>query len=188
MKTLLHKFHRSLAFSLATTLAMVTVVFASAMAFAQEPAVTAALDDPTVYLNIIFDAVKNKAWGAVAAAILVLLVALFRAFGKKLHDFIPDSSPLDKPFYFLLETKLGGWILNTCTAMAGGFGGALLAGQAIDFSLVRTVVGVSLSAAGIWGAVKDLMDHYGKATPPDAGKAAVAGAVAAANPGKQLNG
>lgn len=195
MKNLLHTFKRTpflhmsimLSMKLLSTMAAMFVLFVSAVAFAQEPATNGALDDPTVYLNIIFDAVKNKSWGAVAAAVLVMFVALFRTFGKKLHDMIPDTSPLDKPFYFLLETKVGGWILNTVTAMAAGFGGALLAHQTIDFALVRTVVGVSLSAAGIWGAAKDLMDHYGKATPPDAAAAAAAGAVAAKAPGDQLN-
>ena len=168
-----------------TAIAAVLILFAAGLAFAGEP--STALDDPTVYLNVIFDAVKNKAWGAVAAAVLVLLVALFRTFGKKLHDFIPDSSPFDKPFYFLLETKLGGWVLNTCTAMAGGFGTALLAHQTMDFALVRTVIGVSLSAAGIWGAVKDVMEHWGKAKPPNGVNAAAAGVAAAANPGGKLN-
>ena len=182
-----------MAFRMLTLIAAMFIVFAAGLAVAQPanplapPAAPSSLDDPTVYLNVIFDAVKNKAWGAVAAAALVLLVALFRAFGRKLHDFIPDSSPFDKPFYFLLETKLGGWILNTCTAMAGGFGTALLAHQMIDFSLVRTVIGVSLSAAGIWGAVKDAMDHYGKAKPPSGENAAAAGAAAAKDPGNKLN-
>lgn len=177
-----------LSLRLLTTLAIALILFAAGIAFAAEPAaVVSSLDDPTVYLRIIFDAVEKKNWGALAAAVLVLFVAVFRAFGKKLHDFLPDDSFADKPLIFLYDTKLGGWVLNTCTAMAGGFGTALLAGKAIDFELVRTVLSVSLSAAGIWGAVKDAMEHYGKAKLPSAGNAVAAGVAAAVDPGKQLN-
>jgi len=178
-----------------TTLAAMVILFASALAFAQNPVGPGAptsgtsLDDPTVYLKIIFDAVENKNWGVLAAGVLVLVVAIFRAFGKKLHDFIPDDSVFDKPLFFLYDTKPGGWILNTVTAAAGGFGTALLAHQTIDFALVRTILSVSLSAAGIWGVIKDSIEYYGKKpTPPSTDKAAAAGAAAAADPSKTLNG
>ena len=163
MKPLLH---------FSTRIAALFTVFAAGIAVAAEgaaPAPTSSLDDPTVFLKIILDAVEHKNWGVVAAAMLVMCIAAFRAFGKKIHEFIPDAHWADKPFFFLYDTKLGGWILNTVTAAAGGFGTALLAGATIDFELVRTVLGVSLSAAGIWGAVKDAMEHFGKAKPPDAG-------------------
>src|SRR5574338_696730 len=79
---------------LLTLSAFIVVLYAGlAMAADAAPAsTTASLDDPTVYLRIIFDAVENKSWGTVASAVLVLLVALFRAFGKKLHEMIPDNS------------------------------------------------------------------------------------------------
>ena len=171
------------------TLACTLVLFMGTFAFAQATASPAAsLDDPTVFLKVIFDAIENKNWGVAAAAVLVLLVALFRTFGKKIHDMIPDDSAWDKPFFFLYESKLGGWVLNTVTATAGGFGTALLAGATIDFTLVRTILGISFTAAGIWSAVKDAMEYFGKAKVPPTDGAAKAGADAAANPGTQLNG
>lgn len=156
-------------------------------AWAQEPgAAAASLDDPSKYFAIIADAVQHRAWGTVAAAVLVLLVALLRAFGKRLHEFIPDESPFDKPLFFLYDTKPGGWLLNTLTSLAGGFGVALLANQPVTLELAGTVATVSFTAAGIWGLVKDLLDWWSKRKPSEA-PAQAAGLEASKKPGSGVD-
>lgn len=118
----------------------------------------ATLDNPMVFVKVIVDAVKAGDWVAAAAALLVLLVALLKVFGKRLHDFLPDTSPLDKPLWFLLDTKPGGWLMNFLTSTGAGVGLSLLAGEKITWALLKPILSVSLTAAALWGLVKDIND------------------------------
>jgi len=118
----------------------------------------ATLDNPMVFVKVIVDSVKAGDWVAAAAALLVLLVALLKVFGKRLHDFIPDSSPLDKPLWFLLDTKPGGWLMNFLTSTGAGVGLSLIAGEKITWALLKPILSVSLTAAALWGLVKDISD------------------------------
>lgn len=55
---------------------------------------------------------------ALAVLAVVVLVLAVRAFGKRLHDLIPDDHWADRPFFFLFESKPGGVLLNSATAFA----------------------------------------------------------------------
>jgi len=129
---------------------------------------TASIDaaNPLSFLTVIFAAVVSGNWFVAAAALLVVLVALLRKFGKQLHNYLPDDSKLDAPLYFLFDTKPGGWLLNVLTAVAGGVGTALLAGVPVTWAIIKPILSVSLSGAALWGAVKDVADW--KAASPTA--------------------
>jgi hypothetical protein len=117
----------------------------------------ASLDNPAAYVKLIFSSVKDGNWWAAASALLVALVSAFRKFGKTLHEKIPDNSVWDKPFWFILETKPGGWFLNIATAVAGGVGAALLAGEPVTWSLVKPILMVSVTGAALWEMAKDFI-------------------------------
>lgn len=119
---------------------------------------TSALDNPMVFVKVVIDGVKAGDWATAAAALLVLVVALLKMFGKKLHDFIPDTSPLDKPLWFLFDTKPGGWLLNFLFSTGAGIGLSIAAGEKVTWALVKPVLTVSLSAAAIWGLWKDISE------------------------------
>lgn len=115
------------------------------------------LDTPTVYIGIIFRAVKTGNWWMAAAAFLVLLVSLLRVYGKRLHEWLPDNQIWDKPLWFLFDTKPGGWLLNLMTAVAGGCGTSLLAGEPVTWSIVKPILMVSVTASALWELVKDII-------------------------------
>lgn len=127
------------------------------------------MDNPIEYAKIVFSAVTTGDWPSAASAVLVLVVALIRLYGKKIHELLPDESPLDKPFWFLLETKPGGWFLNLMTTITGGAGLALLAGQPITWALVKPTLVVSLSGAAIWELIKDLIEWWKTKKVPTVG-------------------
>lgn len=114
------------------------------------------LDDPAPFARIAFEEVSKGNWWGGAAALLVLFVAILRAYGKKIHDAIPDDNPLDKPFWFIFETKPGGWLLNVLTAIAGGLGTAIVAHIPITWAIVWPVLKVSVTAAALWELGNDV--------------------------------
>lgn len=109
-------------------------------------------------VKTVFTAVKTGNWWLAAGAFLVLVVSLLRTAGKKFHEWLPDNNILDKPLIFLYDTKVGGWLLNWFTALAGGIGTAMAAGVAVDFTLWKSVVMVSTSASVIFELYKDIME------------------------------
>lgn len=111
---------------------------------------------PIAYAQIIFKAVASGDWWAAASALLVLIVVLLRKYGRWLHEKIPDTNPIDKVFWFLLDTKPGGWLLNFLTAISGGVGTSLLAGVPITWAIVKPVLLVSITGASLWELVKDI--------------------------------
>lgn len=126
-------------------------------------------------VKTVFVAVKTGNWWLAAGAFLVLVVSLLRTAGKKFHDWLPDNNILDKPLIFLYDTKIGGWILNWLTALAGGIGTAMAAGVAVDFSLWKSVVMVSTSASMLFELYKDIVAWVkGLAAKKAAEKAAAA--------------
>lgn len=146
-------------------------------AFAQDPA---ALDatDPLAWVRLLFEAVRSGRWPEVGAILLVLTVVVVRKFGLKARDLLPDHTLADRALAFLFDSKPGGWLLNIATALAGGMSGALLAGQAIDLALLKSVVPVSLIGAAMWEAAKDGADWYYGRGPAPLVVAATAGAQA----------
>lgn len=125
-------------------------------ALAQEPAAL----DPVPYAKVVFEAVTTGNWWLAATALLILVVAVVRMYGKKIHELLPDDSPLDAPFYFLFDTKIGGWVLNFLTTFAGGLATAVLAHQPITWALVKPVLMVALSGAAIWELYKDVQEWW----------------------------
>ena len=119
-----------------------------------------AIPDSVSLVKTVFEGVKTGNWWLVAGAFLVLVVSLLRSFGKKFHDWLPDNNILDKPLIFIYDTKIGGWVLNWITALAGGIGFALAAGLPVDFSLWKSVVMVSTSGTALFELWDDLMNWW----------------------------
>jgi hypothetical protein len=132
---------------------------AGVAASAGDPAATSSLDNPLAYVKVIYQAVAHGDWWAVAAAFLVLVVSLLRKYGKWLHEKIPDTNPLDKIFWFLLETKPGGWLLNLLTAVSGGVGTSLLVGEKMTWGLLQPILLVSVTGASLWELIKDISEY-----------------------------
>lgn len=157
-----------------TKLLALAVFLLPVLAFAQN---SAALDNPLVFVKVLFEAITSGRWPEAGAALLVLAVALLRIYGRKLHDALPDHVIADKALAFLFDTKPGGWCLNALTGVAGALGTALVVGSPITWALVKPILTVSLTAAGLWELIRDLMEWW-KAPS----KAAEAGAAAAEKP------
>ena len=107
-------------------------------------------------VKTVFVAVKDGNWWLAAAGLLLIVVGFFRTLGRKFHDWLPDNNVLDKPLIFLYDTRVGGWILNWLTAIAGGVGTAMAAGVAVDWSLWKSVLMVSTSASALFELYKDI--------------------------------
>lgn len=140
------------------------------------------LDNPLAFVQLLFKAVAGGRWPEAGAIIVVLVVGLMRLYGKKAHEMIPDNHWADKPFYFLLETKLGGWVLNFLTTAAGGLGTAVMAGAPLDWVLVKPILSVALAAAGLWSGISSVVEWWQAKKAPGHEAAAAAGAAAAAKP------
>ena len=111
-------------------------------------------------VKTVFTAVKTGDWWLAAGAFLVLVVSLLRTAGKKFHEWLPDDNILDKPLIFLYDTKIGGWVLNWLTALAGGIGTAMAAGVPVDMSLWKSVLMVSTSASALFELWKDVSEWW----------------------------
>lgn len=116
------------------------------------------LDSPQSLLVIAYKHIKAGDWVQAIGALVVFLIALLRLFGKKVHAAIPDSSWMDKPFWFLFDTKPGGWILNFLFVTAAGMASVYAAGESVTWELLKPILSVSLTAAALWGLVKDVWE------------------------------
>lgn len=115
------------------------------------------LSAPTM-VKTVFTAVKTGNWWVAASAFLVLIVGLLRSLGKKFHAWLPDNNVLDKPLWFIFDTKVGGWLLNWLTAIAGGVGTALAAGIQPDLSIWKSVLMVSTTGSMLVELYKDIAE------------------------------
>lgn len=118
-------------------------------------------------VKTVFTAVKTGDWWLAAGAFLVLVVSLLRTAGKKFHAWLPDDNVLDKPLIFLYDTKIGGWVLNWLTALAGGIGTAMAAGVPVDMSLWKSVLMVSTSASALFELWKDVSEWWASRKKPE---------------------
>ena len=119
-------------------------------------------DDMTPMLKSVYKGVTSGDWLGSAAALLVVCVMVIRKFGKQIHEALPDDNPLDKLFWFFLETKPGGWLLNFLTTLTGALGTAILSGTAITWGVIKPVLMVSLTGASLWELYKDVVDFTKK--------------------------
>lgn len=133
-----------------------------------ELAAVPVLDNPLPFFKVVFEGVKTGNWWIVASALLVVIVSLLRTYGKKLHEALADTNILDKPLWFLLETKPGGWLMNALTAVAGACGAALLAGEPVTWAILKPVMLVSGSGAALWELYKDISGWLTKKSVPAA--------------------
>lgn len=135
--------------------------------FAQEVAPAAASFD--------FSALAKGALAALARgdyftfAILggIIVIGAIQFGGRKLHDLIPDTSPLDKPFWFLFETSVGAWVLNAFSTAATTVAMAWIAGGmgVLTFALIKPALGVAFGIGAIWhlfGALKNFKAEWAK--------------------------
>ena len=122
--------------------------------------VSQALDNPEIFVKYVYTGVKTGNWVLTISALLVMLVGGLRVFGKKIHDMIPKGNVLWGFLDFMLNTKPGGWLMNILTSLAAGMGSAILTDGNVTWALMKPVVEVSLSAAAIWGGVKDFWEWY----------------------------
>lgn len=143
---------------------------------------------PMELAKTVFTAVKAGNWWLAASAFLVLVVGLLRALGKKFHDWLPDDNVLDKPLYFIFDTKIGAWLLNWFTAIAGGLGMSIAAGVQPDFSIWKSVLMVSTTGTMLVELYKDIVEWWktrqAKAAEEAAAKAAVVAVPAPVEPPK----
>ncbi len=108
-----------------------------------------AINDLTPLVAVTKPHIQNGDWISAIAGLLVILIGLFRMFAKKLHELIPDENPIDKFFWFMLETKIGGWIMNFLTTTSLGIASTLLVGEPITWAILKPILGLSLTMAGV---------------------------------------
>jgi hypothetical protein len=138
-------------------------LFIGAVAFAQAPAPAPnLLDNPWSFVHFFLEAVQNGRWLEAAAVLMVIAVGLFRLFGKSLHERIPDTSKWDAPFYFLLETKPGRWLLNSLTGIAGVIAAALatVGLSGVTWALIQPAVALIFTTAGLYQLAKDVWEWW----------------------------
>ncbi len=122
----------------------------------------AQMESPLVFLRIAFHAVRDGQWFGAAAAALVALVVGLRVFGRKLHELIPDDHPADRVLWFLLESKLGMWVVTWLSAISSGLTLALLSDGpgAINLALVIATLKVATPGALIWTGLELAWDWW----------------------------
>lgn len=143
-------------------------------ALAQVVAEPSSLDNPMAFAGIIFNAVKSGNWAVAASAFAVLVIALLRMWGAKLHELLPDSVIWDKPLWFLFDTKPGGVLFNALVTSAGGIGFALMAAEPITWALLKPILLVSFGASTLWEWAKDIYQWWQLRKATAAGVAAAA--------------
>ena len=107
---------------------------------------------------------------------MVLVVGILKTYGKKLHAWIPATSPLNLPLWFIFDTKPGSWLLNWLTAIAAVLGTAMASGAPVNFTVWKTVVMVSTTGTALFELVDDIVEWIKtkKAPPIDPASPAVA--------------
>lgn len=134
---------------------------------------------PGMSVKAAYLAIKSGQGWLAAAILLVLFVGLVRVWGKKLHDWLPDAHWADKPLIFIFDTKLGGWLLNWFTAVAGCLGTAWQAGMPVDGASWRVALLASLSGTTLIELGKDIGEWWEKQKAKKAAEAAAKAAVVA---------
>jgi len=190
-------FYHWLSTSLALLCGSALLVAAAAWGYAppleQLPAISSGqLDDPMLQQLLQLLGKVGGLWRAgelfaLAVLVVVLLVLGVRAFGKKLHDMIPDDHWADRPFFFLFESKPGGVLLNSATAFAVAMVPMYATDTKVTPELVVPLVvgtgGIVGLATALYGWAKDVVAWFklrklkAKEAGEAAAKVAKAGAV-----------
>jgi len=159
-----------------TLLLSLSLAFAPLTAFAQDAAanpppgdgpsaIDPAVAAPTPAVAIgwakaFYEAVKNGQGWVAAMFLLFLTVGVVRTLGKKLYDWAPEGKLWDVPLHFLFQTKVGGWLLNWLTAIAGCLGTAYMAGSTIDAGAWKVAVMASSGGTVLIELKDDLWEWW----------------------------
>jgi hypothetical protein len=118
------------------------------------------INNPVGAFKAFYIACKDGNWTLAAALLLFVLVGAVRMFGKKVHALIPDTNPLDIPFAFLFDTKIGGWVLNWATAIGGCLSMAYMAGMPVDGAAWKTALLASTGGTMLIELKDDVMEWW----------------------------
>lgn len=145
------------------------------------------MDAPIVNMKGIYTAIKSGQGWLAAMLILLTVVGLLRVYGKKAHEWLMQFGSgflfyVNKPFWFFFETKVGGWVLNWMTAIAGALGTAYAAGVPVDAKSWQVAVMSSTGATVIIELYKDITEWWASYKAKKAGEAAAAAVAAPALP------
>lgn len=144
--------------------------------------IDAKLDDAAGMVKMFTESVKSGNGWLIAALIVAMLVSLFRTAGKKLHDWLPDNNAIDKVLYYVYDTKIGGWVLNWATSIAGGLLSAISFGWEINGALWLKVLAVSTTASAVFELVRDIWTAIQNLIQKNKEKAAAAAAATPTTP------
>lgn len=134
----------------------------NATAYVSQTTTVTQLDSPLTAVQNFYLAVRAGDGWLAAMFILVALVGGLRTFGRKVHDWIPDDSPWDRPFYFIFQTKIGGWLMNWLTAIAGCLLTTHAAGATVDATAWKIAFMASTGATAIIELADDLKEWWVK--------------------------
>ena len=142
-------------------------------------AVTDPFNNPIGSVKDFYVAVKTGNYWWAGALLLFVIVGLLRMFGKKVHAWLADTNPLDKPFWFLFDTKMGGWLLNWLTSIGLVLAGAQAAGVPVDFGTWKSALVISTTGTALIELWKDIKEWWDGRTKKLADEAAAKVAVVA---------
>lgn len=126
------------------------ILFASALAFAQEPAAAPVLlqDDFAQLARVLLESITAGNWGLVAAAAVVLVIYLVRRFGKAVWP--ASSKVLDQPVV--------AWALPSVAAVLAAIISAMVGGVPISVGLVLKATLEGLAANGLFVGAKKVAE------------------------------
>lgn len=131
------------------------------------PEVDALLSNPLASLRALIAAVRDGNYWLAGALLLFAVVGALRSAGKRAHDAIPDDTthfflaPLERVLWFLFDTKIGGWVLNWITTIAGCLGFAYLGGLPVDGAAWKSAVLFSTTGTmliELWDDIREWLD------------------------------
>lgn len=124
------------------------------------------LDHPWTSLRAFVIAVKSGAWWLAAMFLLVIVVGGLRIGGKRLHAAIPDDTthpvlrPIEKFLFFTFDTKVGGWLLNWLTTVAGCLLTSYSAGLVVDAAAWKAAALISTSSTALVELADDVQEWW----------------------------
>lgn len=161
--------------------ALALILFASALAFAQADAGTSAVEDVVHSVTDTAHDVRMAAKNPTNPVILVVLAVLMGI--AQLIRKVSRKLPLIKGFNlgaWMNANWWADWVVSLTLSVGGAIATSLASGDPVDVGLIVNAIVIGMASAGMPELLKP------KAPAPEA--AAIAGAVAAADPSKQLNG
>jgi hypothetical protein len=168
LRPLLRVYAPVLLMALALWAALFAVLFFPVVALAQaaDPSAAPLIDNPLSSVHGLFAALRSGQWWIAGMFALFAFVGALRTVGKKVHATIPDDVEVwylkypEKVLWFFFDTKLGGWVLNWASAIAGCLATAYAAGAPVDGAAWKTAVLVSTSATTLIELKDDVQEWW----------------------------